>query len=96
MRLTQFGTYVFPLYNKRDLVSVGDTGGTLLRLPGGGAYDAFGTDAAPEGIREVSTEFEIIASTATAVQTQRDQIRSRAGKWRRLWAHFPDGTDRWT
>ena len=96
MRLTQFGTYVFPLYNKRDLVSTGDTGGTLLRLPGGGAYDAYGTDNAPEGIREVSTEFEIIESTTTAVQTARDQIRSRAGKWRRLWAHFPDGTDRWT
>ena len=95
MRLTQFGTYVFPLFNKRDLVSTGDTGGTLLRLPGGGAYDAYGTDAAPEGIREVSTEFEIIASTTAAVQTARDQIRARAGLWRRLWAHFPDGTDRW-
>ena len=95
MRLTQFGTYVFPLFNKRDIVSTGDTGGTLLRLPGGGAYDAYGTDDAPEGIREVSTEFEIIASTTTAVQTARDQIRSRAGKWRKLWAHFPDGSDRW-
>ncbi len=86
MRLTQFGTYVFPLFNKRDLVSTGDTGGTLLKLPGGGAYDAYGTDDAPEGVREVSTEFEIIDTTATAVQTARDQIRSRAGKWRRLWA----------
>ncbi len=95
MRLTRFGTYVFPLFNKRDLVSTGDTGGTLLRLPGGGAYDAYGTDDAPEGIREVSTEFEIIETTTAAVQTQRDMIRSRAGKWRRLWAHFPDGTDRW-
>lgn len=95
MRLTQFGTYVFPLFNKRDFVSTGDTGGTLLRLPGGGAYDAYGTDDAPEAIREVSTEFEIIDSTTTAVQTARDQIRSRAGKWRRLWAHFPDGSDRW-
>lgn len=95
MRLTQFGTYVFPLYNKRDLVSVGDTGGTLLKLPGGGAYDAYGTDPAPEGIREVSTEFEIIETTTAAVQTQRDMIRARAGLWRRLWAHFPDGSDRW-
>ncbi|MBK8113268.1 MAG: hypothetical protein IPK44_01465 [Candidatus Accumulibacter sp.] len=95
MRLTQFGTYVFPLFNKRDIVSTGDTGGTLLRLPGGGAYDAYGTDPAPEGIREVSTEFEIIASTTAAVQTARDQIRARAGLWRKLWAHYPDGSDRW-
>lgn len=94
MRLTQFGTYVFPLFNKRDLVSTGDTGSTLFRLPGGGTYDAYGTGDAPEAIREVTTEFEIIASTTTAVQTARDQIRSRAGKWRRLWAHFPDGSDR--
>ena len=95
MRLTQFGTYVFPLFNKHDIVSTGDTGGTLLRLPGGGAYDAYGTDPAPEGIREVSTEFEIIESTITAVQTARDQIRARAGLWRKLWAHYPDGSDRW-
>jgi len=96
MRLTQFGTYVFPLFNKRDLVSTGDTGGALLRIPGGGAYDGYGDDPAPEGINEVSTAFEIIASTPTLVQTARDKIRARAGLVRKLWAHFPDGSDRWT
>ena len=94
MRLTQFGTYVFPLYNKRDMVSTGDTSGALMRLPGGTAYDGYGTGLAPENVNELTTSFEIIAATPTAVQTERDAIRGRAGKFLRLWAHFPDGTDR--
>jgi hypothetical protein len=42
----------------------------------------------------VTTSFEIIETTATAVQTARDAIRALAGTKARLWAHFPDGTDR--
>jgi len=94
MRLTHFGVYVFPLYNKRDKVSVGDTSGAMIPLVGGGFYDGYGTEDAPEAIRTVSTEYEIIETTATAVQTHRDDIRGRAGQLLRLWAQLPDSTVR--
>jgi hypothetical protein len=94
MRLTHFGTYVFPLFSKRDQVSVGDTSGAIVGLAGRGYYDAFGTDDATEQLRTVATEYEIIETTATAVQTARDAIRGRSGQLLRLWADLPDGTSR--
>ena len=95
MRLTQFGTYTFPLFNKRDVVSQGDSSGALIALTGGEVYDGYQGDQAPEASTDLVTSFEIIASTATAVQTQRDAIRALRGTYARLWAHFPDNTDRW-
>lgn len=94
MRLTQFGTYTLPLFNKRDQVGTGDTGGNLITLVTGASYDHYGNDTAPEAANSITTSFEIIDTTATAVQTARDAIRALAGLKRRLWAHFPDGTDR--
>ena len=95
MRLTQFGTYTFPLFNKRDLVSQGDSSGALLALTGGEVYDGYQDDQAPEASTDLVTSFEIIEATAAAVQTQYDLIRALRGKVLKLWAHFPDGTDRW-
>ncbi len=94
MRLTQFGTYTLPLWNKRDGVSLGNTGGAVTGIIGGAGYDAYGSGTAPENMLAVTTSFEIIETTATAVQTARDAIRALAGTKARLWAHFPDGTDR--
>jgi hypothetical protein len=94
MRLTQFGLYTFPLFSKRDQVGTGDTGGGLVSLVDGASYDSTGTGAAREATTTLSTSYEIIATTATAVQTARDAIRALAGTRARLWAHFPDSTDR--
>ncbi len=95
MRLTQFKTYTLPAYNKRDLLGQGNSAGALLDLPGGGAYDAYGTDQAPEDVLEVSSTFEIIETTASAVQTQYDLIRALRGNVGKLWARMPYLTDRW-
>lgn len=95
MRLTQFGTYTFPLFNKRDVVSQGDSSGALMALTGGEVYDGYRDDQAPEASTDLTTAFEIIESTSAAVQTQYDLIRAMRGKSLKLWAHFPDGTDRW-
>lgn len=92
MRLTQFGTYTLPLYNKRDQVGTGDTGGNLITLVTGASYDHYGNETAPEAANTITTSFEIIDTTATAVQTARDAIRALAGLKRRLWAQMPDGT----
>lgn len=94
MRLTQFGVYVFPLFNKRDVLNVGDTGGAIVGLVGRSYYDGYGVEDAPETLRTVSTQYEIIETTATAVQTERDAIRGRAGQLLRLWAVLPNGTSR--
>ena len=94
MRLTQFGVYVFPLCNKRDVLNVGDTAGAMVPLVGGGYYDGYGAEDAPEALRKVSTQYEIIETTATAVQTERDAIRGRAGQLLRLWAVLPSGASR--
>jgi hypothetical protein len=94
MRLTQFGTYTLPLYNKRDTVGTGDTGSGSVTLISGSGYDPIGTASATEAPTTLATSFEIIDTTATAVQTARDAIRALAGTKARLWAHFPDGTDR--
>lgn len=92
MRLTQFGTYVLPLFNKRDRFDTGDAGNAALSIVGGTAYDGLRDDDATEGQHTVSTSYEIIASTATAVQTGRDAVRALLGKKRLLWATMPDGT----
>lgn len=91
MRLTQFGTYVLPVWNKTDDLSPGSSPGALLELPGGGAWDGYGTAEAPEPSNVVSTQFEIVKTTAAAVQTERDRIRARRGFLRRLWAETPSG-----
>lgn len=94
MRLTQFGTYVFPLYNKRDTLGPGDSSGSLLELPGGGAWDGYQDDEAPERPTTYSTAFEIVAATAALVDTELGYIRARRGLRRRLWATMADGTMR--
>lgn len=94
MILTQFGTFVFPLYSKSDFASPGDGGGALLSLPSGTVWDAYQDENAPERATEISTSFDIVSQTATTVQTTLDQIRARVGLRRRLWALMPDGTYR--
>lgn len=94
MRLTQFGLYTLPLFNKRDTVGTGDTGGSSLTLVSGTGYDPLGTGGATEAPTTLGTSYEIVDTTATAVQTARDAIRALAGTKARLWAHFPDGSDR--
>ena len=92
MRLTQFGTYTLPLFNKRDQVGTGDTGGSLLNLVSGASYDGLGTGDATEAATTLTTSYEIIDSTASAVQTARDAIRALAGQRLRLWAQMPDAS----
>lgn len=92
MRLTQFGTYTLPLYNRRDQISTGDAGGSLTALVSGVSYDHYGTDQAPESTMTVSASWEIIETTAAAVQTERDAIRALLGKRQRLWARTPSGS----
>ena len=92
MRLIQFGDYVLPLWNKRDVVSMGDHGGATVNIVGGGAYDSYGSGASPEQALVLSTQFEIIATSASDVQKTRDEIRALAGTKARLWATFPDGS----
>ena len=94
MRITQVGTYTLPLWNKRDVVSMGSHGGAISALIGGGAYDSYGYEDAPEDALTVSTSFEIVATMATDVQKYRDEIRALAGKKDRLYATFPDATTR--
>ena len=94
MRLTKFGTYELPLWNKRDGVSMGNMGGAVVDIIGGAGYDAYGSGTAPESALTVTTSFEIIETSTTAVQTARDAIRALGGTKERLWAHFPDGSER--
>jgi hypothetical protein len=94
MRLTDFGTYALPLWNKRDGVSLGNTGGAVAGIIGGAGYDGYGTAIAPESALTVTTSFEIVETTATAVQTKRDALRALAGTRDRLFATFPDGSKR--
>lgn len=94
MRIIQFGTWTLPLWNKRDDLSPGSGAGALLELPGGGAWDGYGTGEAPEPANVVSTQFEIVETTAALVQTERDLIRARRGLRRRLWAETPSGAQR--
>lgn len=95
MRLTQFGTYTLPRGNKRDDISTGSAQSAVVVLPGGGSYDSYGTAQAPEAVTTLSTEYEIVETTAAAVQTARDAIRAYRGKRSRLWAETPSGLLRW-
>ena len=92
MRLTQFGTYTLPLFSRRDKLSTGDTGGALVTLVNGIGYDATGAGVAQEAVNTVTCSYEIVETTATAVQTARDAIRALAGTKARLWAQMPDGS----
>ena len=94
MRLVQFGSFVFPLYNKRDVLSPGASGGALISLPSNTAWDNYQDDQSTESPARYRTAFEIVETTAAAVQTKRDQIRARRGLVRRLWAQMPDETMR--
>jgi len=97
MRLTQFGSYVFPLYNKADGLDMGDTAGALVAPVGGrGAYDALGAARAPERFTTISTSYEIVEATAAAVQAGRDAIRALAGTRATLKAVTPSGVERFT
>jgi hypothetical protein len=93
MRLTKFGTYTLPLWNKRDGVSMGNMGGAVSGIIGGAGYDGYGTGTAPESALTVTTSFEIIETSATAVQTKRDEIRALGGTKNRLFATFPGGSE---
>jgi hypothetical protein len=93
MRLTQFGSYTLPLYNKRDVLGGGPSDGALVGTVTG-AYDGYRDSDAPEGVADLTTSFEIIETTTAAMQTARDAIRALRGTKARLWAHMPDGTDR--
>lgn len=94
MRLTRFGSYTLPLWSKRDGVSMGNMGGAVVGVIGGAGYDGYGSAIAPENMLTVTTSFEIIETTAAAVQTKRDEIRALGGTKDRLWATFPDGSER--
>jgi hypothetical protein len=94
MRLTEFGKYALPLWNKRDGVSMGNTGGAIASIIGGAGYDTLGDGVASEDALTVATSFEIVETTTTAVQTKRDALRALAGTKDRLYATFPDGSKR--
>lgn len=96
MRLTQFGLYLLPLANKQDQFDTGSLAGNQVVLIDGQGYDHNGAGVTPEAPTTYTISYEIIAATPTAVQTARDAIRALAGTRARLWAHFPDGSDRWT
>jgi len=96
MRLTQFGLYLLPLANKQDQFDTGSLAGNQVVLIDGQGYDHNGAGVTPEAPTTYTISYEIIAATPTAVQTERDAIRALAGTRARLWAHFPDGSDRWT
>lgn len=90
MRLLKFGSFSLPLWNKRDNVSMGNHGGAVSDLVGGGAYDSYGYGDAPERAHTISTTFEIIDTSVINVQKTRDGIRALAGTKERLYASFPD------
>jgi len=92
MRLTAFGDYDLPQFNKLDTISLGEASGSVAPIIGNGAYDTYGTADAPERALVVSTAFEIVETSATAVQTKRDALRALVGKRDRLWARFPDAS----
>jgi len=93
MRLIRFDDYTFPLYNKRDQFDTGFTGGALVDIVDGAAYDSTGTGIAPEAVNTITTSYEIIATTASVMQVARDAIRALAGTRGRLVAEVTSASN---
>jgi hypothetical protein len=96
MRLVKFGSYIFPEYDPDDPLDTAPSPRALQELPGGGAFDAVGTDTAPGRVRRLTKTFAVLEATATAQDTALDAIRALNGKRDLLWALMEDGTMRWT
>lgn len=95
--LERFGTVGLPLIEAdQDIGAVG-TRTLYMDLPGGGAYDAYGSEVAPRGMYTLQATGEIGNLTTQAeMQAQFDALRALRGRRDKLYARMDDGAVRWT
>lgn len=94
--LERFDTVELPLIEaEQDIGAIG-TQAVYFDLPGGGAYDAYGSEVAPRGMYRLSATGEIGNLTTQAeMQVQFDALRAKRGRRGKLYARMDDGTVRW-
>ncbi len=95
MRLVAFDDLIFSGFDQRDRLDLPESPGALSKLPGGGAYDAYGAERAPAGSYQLPVHCELHAATAAGLQTQLDAWRAKRGLRGRLRLILNDGSTRW-
>lgn len=91
----QFGTLVLPGYDSTNDVGSGKFSGSLLDLPGGGVYDAMGSEQWKRRATPISRDCSLVTDTAAEMRTQYCALRAMGGQKARLWRLWDSGEWEW-
>lgn len=91
----QVNTLVFPGYDSTNDVGSGKFAGSLLDLPGGGAYDAMGSEQWKRRATPISRDCSLVTDTAAEMRTRYNALRALCGQKVRLWRLWDSGELEW-
>jgi len=90
--LTYAGGVALPLYEGQQPQGSAAVPGTLIDLPGGGAWDYQGAETSRPRWETITIKGEWIAASSTAMQTKLDELKALTGQRSYLWASSDGGT----
>jgi len=89
--LTAFGSTNLPTGAPVIDLDSGPSVSGLVPLPGGGVYDAHGTEMAPRGSTQITFQAVITGASASAIDTTFEALKALRGKRDQLWRTMGDG-----
>ncbi|MFA6016442.1 MAG: hypothetical protein WC742_15395, partial [Gallionellaceae bacterium] len=94
-KLTQFDTVTLPTGMPQLPIGTGPSINDTLPLLGGGVFDASGTEhTAPRLPYELTYQASQVSTTAAALETALQALKSMSGLRSTLWRTMQDGTTR--
>jgi hypothetical protein len=95
-KLETFGTYTLPNYDPENDLGAGDPNLSTIDLPGGGAFDALGSDPAPIGAYDLMKRCTAYNEDVAALKADFYNLRSWYGKRDKLYRRiFSDNSLEW-
>ncbi len=95
-QITKFGSVTLPIYSGDNDLNFGQIQERFVDLPGGGSFDAWGSERAAIQRNPNQRGGEIVAASPADFRTQFNTLRALIGVRDKLWREWDDGTLEWT